>query len=452
MKVAIIGYGIDGKSAAAHWLAKGDEITVCDSKDFLADLPEGVVGKFGIDHMKNLDGFDVIVRSSGIRPQAIIDANGGHPEISDKITSGLIEFLQLCPSRNIIGVTGTKGKGTTCMLIKNMLAASGKTTHLCGNIGIAALDLLPEIKPDDFVVLELSSFQLIDCHEQISTAVCLMIAPEHLNWHADLQEYFDAKAQLFANQLPEDRVVYNANNQESSAIAGKSPATTRLPYDVPSENNQPTNKSGSYVMGDAIYFQSQEVMKTREVKLPGRHNLENLCAAIAAVWTFIGGNLGVIRQVAKSYSGLPHHTEYLAEIDGVTYINDSYSTMPDATIAALAAIPGRKVLILGGGSKNLAYDHMINAIEAADIRHIVLMGSLADEIADKLRANGINNLSFSQNGMADIIKEAQKFAEPGDTVLLSPGFPAKGDGFFIDNVDRGNQFKSLLGFAPADHH
>lgn len=186
--------------------------------------------------------------------------------------------------------------------------------------------------------------------------------------------------------------------------------------------------------------------------LPGRHNLENICAAITIVWPYLGGDIEAIKQVVTTFSGLPHHTEYVTTIDGVKYYNDSYSTMPDATIAALQAIPGTKVLILGGGSKNLPLDAMMNAVVQADIRHIILMGSLAEELSAMLEARNIHNYSFSRNGMADIVASAQQHAQPGDVVLLSPGLPAKGDGFFIDNVDRGNQFKSILGVTPHDTH
>ncbi len=452
MKVAILGYGIDGKSSVPHWIAKGDNVTVCDQRDLTGQLPQGVAGHFGDAHMQNLHEFDVIVRSSGIRPQIILDANPDHPEIAARITSGLAEFLHECPSSNLIGITGTKGKGTTSTLVTNMLKAAGKTTHLCGNIGIAALQLLPEIKPDDYVVLELSSFQLIDCHERVPTAACLMIAPEHLNWHADMQEYLDAKAQLFLHQQPEDRAIFNNRSDYSKEIVSHSPATTHIAYEVPPLGEEPVATDGAYVRGDSIYYQEAAIMKTSEVKLPGRHNLENVCAAIAIVWPFLGGNTDTIHQVTRTFSGLPHHTEYVATIDGVAYYDDSYSTMPDATIAALAAIPGEKVLILGGGSKNLPLENMMDVVAAADLRHIVLMGSLAEGLQTMLDERNVTTYSFSRNGMADIVKEAQKYAQPGDVVLLSPGLPAKGDGFFIDNVDRGNQFKACLGITPSDDH
>jgi len=451
MKVAILGYGIDGKVSAEYWANNGDEVTICDQKPGLK-APDKFQTRLGPDHMRNLHDFDLIVRTSGIHPRTILEANPDHHEIAARITNGMAEFLRVCPSPKLIGITGSKGKGTTSTLVTKILQAAGKTVHLGGNIGIAALEMLPKIKPDDFVVLELSSFQLIDNRQRVPTAACLMMAPEHLNWHTDMAEYYEAKAQLFVHQLPEDRAIYNARDKGSQEIVFRSPATIKQGYEVPPDNEPTAHKDGGYVEGDSIYYQDTEIMPIKDVKLLGRHNLENVCAAITIVWPFIDGNLDAIRQVVSTFTGLPHHTEYVTTIDDVIYYNDSYSTMPDATIAALQAIPGKKVLILGGGSKNLPLDNMIEAVAKADLRHIVLMGSLAKELEKMLIAKGVTNYSFSTNGMADIITEAKKYAQPGDIVLLSPGLPAKGDGFFIDNVDRGNQYKACLGVAVTNHH
>jgi len=450
MKVAIIGYGIDGRMSADYWHAKGDEVTICDQKTDLK-VPEFFKTQLGDDHLKNLHEFDAIVRTPGLRPQIIIDANPGHPEVAEKITTSLNEFLRVCPSKNVIGITGTKGKGTTSTLLVKILQAAGKQAIIGGNIGIAALELLDKIKEGDYVILELSSFQLIDLKVRIPTAACLMIAPEHLNWHADLEEYYDAKAQLFKLQKPEDLAVYNKRSDLSHRIASASPGKL-LAYDVPPLGQDPLTKEAGYVMDDKIYYQDTEVMPIKDVKLLGRHNLENICAAISLAWPFIDGDLEAIKKIATSFTGLPHHTEYVTTINDVVYYNDSYSTMPDATVAALEAIPGKKVLILGGGSKNLPLENMMDAVAKADLRHIVLMGSLAKQLEEMLLERGIKNYTFSQNGMKDIITESQKYAKPGDIVLLSPGLPAKGDGFFIDNVDRGNQFKAGLGLSVSDNH
>ncbi|GAC1387950.1 MAG: UDP-N-acetylmuramoyl-L-alanine--D-glutamate ligase [Candidatus Saccharimonadales bacterium] len=451
MKVAIVGFGIEGKVSAAYWSRLGADVTICDQKTDVI-LPENTHSQLGVDYLRDLKRFDVIVRTAGLHPNEILMANSEDPSIARRITTSLNEFIRVCPTQHVIGITGTKGKGTTSTLVTKILLAAGFKAHLGGNIGIAPLEMLLNIQPQDWVVLEMSSFQLIDFTGHVPLAACLMIAPEHLNWHADLKEYYAAKSQLFIHQLKSDQAIYNANSVQSQSIVALSPALTKTAYEVPDEDAVPTLKQGSYVSGETIYYQNEKIMSTRDVKLLGRHNLENVCAAITIVWPIISGNVEAIRQVVSSFSGLPHHTEFVTNINDVSYYNDSYSTMPEATIAALKAIPGQKVLILGGGSKNLPLDDMISAIAAAPIRHVVLIGSLAQDLAQKLTAVGVTNYSFSMNGMADIVAEAQKYAHPGDIVLLSPGLPAKGDGFFIDNVDRGNQFKACLGQDVTSTH
>lgn len=442
MKAAIIGYGIEGKVSAAYWAAMGADITICDQKAELT-LPDGYLSQLGPDHLNGLEKFDVIVRTAGIRPQLILDANQEHPEIIDRITTSMNEFVRVCPSKNVIGITGTKGKGTTSTLVTKMLQAAGKTAHLGGNIGIAPLEMLPAIKPDDWVVLEMSSFQLIDFTGHIPIAACLMMAPEHLNWHPDLEEYFTAKSQLFAHQLLSDTTVYNIRSKESKDIASKSKGTL-LGYDVPADGQTLTSKDAAYVLDGTIYYQQTPVMPVSDIKLLGRHNQENICAAISLVWSIIEGNVEAIKEVATTFTGLAHHTEYVTTINGVKYIDDSYSTMPNAAIAAIAAVPEPKVMITGGVDKGISLDDMITAIASADIRHVVLIGSMAEAIKGMLAAKGFDKVSLSTNDMPSIVAEAQKYAQPGDVVLLSPGCAAKGDGYFIDGTDRGNQFKQVL--------
>ncbi|MBI1857082.1 UDP-N-acetylmuramoyl-L-alanine--D-glutamate ligase [Candidatus Saccharibacteria bacterium] len=496
MKVAIIGYGIDGQASAKYWATQGDEVTVCD-KNTAIEIPDTYQKRVGPDYMKDLEVFDVIVRTSGIHPKIIAQQNPDHPEIMDRVTTGLNEFLRVCPSRNIIGITGTKGKGTTSTLIAKMLAANGLQVHLCGNIGIAPLEVLSKVHTSDWVVLELSSFQLIDLKRSVPTAVCLMVAPDHLDWHDDMDEYVSSKAQLFKLQESSGRAIFNRLSPLSIAIVSHSSASKES-YECPPEKIEPSNREGAYVSQGKIHYNEIEIMPIAEVVMSGRHNLENICAAITVVWPIINGNLldlrkappspdqlisagsglssldvamatspsvkplsaradlawertilrksslAIIRSVISSFTGLKHHLEFINEMGGVKYYDDSYSTMPDATIAALAAIIEPKVLILGGGSKELDLTNMVKAVSRSNVRHVVLQGSLAQELQKMLEKAGFTNFSHSENTMSAIVAEAKKYAEPGDVVLLSPGLPAKGDGYFIDNVDRGNQFKQIV--------
>lgn len=447
MKVVIVGYGIEGKTSARYWHDKGDEVTVCDKKANL-QIPPEFASSLGDDHLKNLHEFDLIVHTPGIRVDTILAANPEHPEISERITTNLNEFLRVCPAKNVIGITGTKGKGTTATLTTKILQAAGKSVRLGGNIGTAPLDMLKSVQAGDIVVLELSSFQLFDLSERIPTAACLMIAPEHLNWHKSLDEYYEAKGRLFALQQPGDRTVYNARNDLSKQLAFKSPGT-KQGYDVPPEGEQAQLKEAAYVKAGHIYYQDARIMPVDAVAMPGRHNLENICAAISLAWPFLDGDVGAIPTVVTSFTGLPHHLEYVARVDDITYYNDSYSTMPDATIAALEAIPGTKVLILGGTDKGLPFDNMIAAVAKSDVRHVILIGSQAENLKKLLEAQGVSSLTLGPNDMLGIVELARRQAQSGDVVLLSPGCAAKGDGYFIDNVDRGNQFKAVVASFQA---
>jgi len=211
MKIAILGYGSQGRAAYEYW-RDGNEITICDGNSKL-ELPTDVNTQLGADHLKGLERFDLLVRSPIVHPRAIVAANS--PDILAKVTTVTNEFLRVCPTKNVIGVTGTKGKGTTSTLIALMLEAAGHRVHLGGNIGIPPLDMLKnDIQPDDWVVLELANFQLIDLQHSPRIAVCLMVVPEHLDWHTDPAEYFAAKTQLFRWQTAEDFAIYFADNDE----------------------------------------------------------------------------------------------------------------------------------------------------------------------------------------------------------------------------------------------
>src|SRR5688500_762128 len=187
MKVAIIGYETEGRLNYEYWLAKGADITICD-QDPDKDIPAGVPAQLGPGYLQNLEGFDVVVRTAGINPSIILAANAG---LEGKITTAINEFLQVCPTKNVIGVTGTKGKGTTSTLITKLLEASGKQVFLGGNIGVSPFSFLPQLTPDSWVVLELSSFQLYDLKHSPHIGVCLLVVPEHLNWHTDMDDYIN---------------------------------------------------------------------------------------------------------------------------------------------------------------------------------------------------------------------------------------------------------------------
>ena len=441
MKVAILGYGLEGQAAYEYW-REGNEITVCDRNEAVA-LPAGVASQLGADYLKGLDRFELIVRSPNIHPRDIVTAND--PAILEKVTSNLNEFLSVCPTKNIVGVTGTKGKGTTSTLIAKLLGANDKRVHLGGNIGIAPLAMLKNpIEPDDWVVLELSSFQLIDLRTSPHIAVCLMVIPEHQNWHDSIDEYYEVKSQLFAHQTQEDFAVYFAENETSKQIAHAG-AGQKIPYFAP---------PGAVVKDEAIVVGGQTICRTSELKLLGKHNWQNVCAAVTAVWQAGGHNVSSMQAVLTSFTGLEHRLQFIRELNGVQYYDDSFGTTPETAIVAIEAFSKPKVIILGGSTKGADFDTLAEILKASDIRQIILMGnptntehpSDSPKIEATLGKHGIRNVtSLIRPGgpsIAEVVQAARATAKDGDVVLLSAAC-ASFD-MFNNYKERGEQFSQAV--------
>lgn len=432
MKIAILGFGKQGQSALEYWSSPENSITVCDLNKS-SGLPSGVTPKLGSDYLQDLDNFDLIVRSPSIHPRDIVAANG--KAILDKVTTVTNEFMRRCPTKNTIGVTGTKGKGTTSTLITKMLEAAGKTVHLGGNIGIPPLELLKNnIQPDDWVVLELANFQLIDLNYSPHIAVCLMVEPEHLNWHADMDEYIRTKQQLFVHQTADDIAIYFSENKYSKQIASAGKAQT-IPFFTP---------PGAFVESGFVGIEGQIICNVSEIKLLGKHNWQNICAAITAVWQ-ITQNTDAMHAVLSTLSGLPHRIEFVRQIGGVRYYNDSFSSAPGATIAAIEAIPGSKVLIMGGVDKNHDLTELTMKIceHKNELRQILIIGEVANKVANALDQAKVTNFEVLTGvNMEQIVRRASSVAEDGDTVILSPG--TSSFDMFKNFEDRGLQFKEAV--------
>ncbi|HVV25725.1 MAG TPA: UDP-N-acetylmuramoyl-L-alanine--D-glutamate ligase [Candidatus Saccharimonadales bacterium] len=430
MKIAILGYGAQGRAAYEYWRV-GNEITVCDGNEQV-ELPAGAARRLGPDHLKDLDGFDLIVRSPIVHPRDVVAANS--PAILDKVTTVTNEFFRVCPSKHIIGVTGTKGKGTTSTLIANMLAADGRRVHLGGNIGIPPLDMLKDdIRPEDWVVLELANFQLIDLSYSPPVGVCLMVVAEHLDWHADEAEYVAAKSRLFERQTSDDVAIYFAENDTSRQIAAHG-AGRKIPYFAP---------PGATAANGVIVIDGQRICSTDELKLLGKHNWQNVCAAVTAVWQ-VTQNIEAMRTVLTSFSGLEHRLELVRELDGVRYYDDSFGTAPETAVVAIQAFSQPKVVILGGSDKGADYGQLARVIAESNIRKILLIGEQAARIGTALAAAGVDSGLVMPGGhnINEIAAAARAAAQPGDVVLLSPAC-ASFD-MFKNYKDRGEQFKKAV--------
>lgn len=438
MKIAILGYDMEGRVSYEYYKRQGHTVVIHDQNVDLA-VPLGASAVLGETYLDNLDSYDLLLRTPGLHPQKILDKN---PGVSSKIWSGTNEFFKVCPTKNIIGVTGTKGKGTTSTLVARILEASGHTVHLGGNIGKAALAMLPDIHADDWVVLELSNFQLCDIQSSPTIATCLMTVPEHLDFHATAEEYFAAKANLFLHQTTTDTAIYNALSQMSVRIASQSNAT-KITYEVPAApNDTPEHRGGAYVQDGGIYFADAYVCAVTDVELLGRHNLENVCAAIATTWHIVAGNVMAIKQALLGYKGLEHRLEFVAEKHGIRYYDDSFATTPETTIAAMRAFEEPKIMILGGSDKGISLQPVIDEVLHSNVRHVIAVGYMADVFVDGLADQDFFAVTTIRSNMHDIVQAATEEAQTGDVVLLSTAC-ASFD-MFKNYKDRGEQFKQTV--------
>ncbi|MGZ6005478.1 MAG: UDP-N-acetylmuramoyl-L-alanine--D-glutamate ligase, partial [Candidatus Saccharimonadales bacterium] len=269
-----------------------------------------------------------------------------------------------------------------------------------------------ELTPESWVVLELSSFQLIDLKHSPHISVCLMVVPEHLNWHADLQEYVHAKANLFEHQSPEDIAIYFADSENSEQIAASSYGR-KIPY---------FDDPGAVEKDGVIQIDGHAICEIHELKLLGTHNWQNICAAVTAVW--IAGaemqNVEAIRSVLTTFTGLPHRLEMVRELDGVKYYDDSFGTSPETAMVAIEAFREPEILILGGRSKGIAFDELAAFIAMSEnVKQVITIGETGPEIAALLRANGYQDVVEGGRNIDEIVKLAHDLARPGDIVLLS---------------------------------
>jgi len=450
MKIGIVGWGVEGQSAYRYFGPEHEYLIVNEEPrdDFPAETEKlkiqfiaterqpGVTSN--VDDLSYLDGIkdcDKIVITPTSRKN-LEKLFPGDEDFWSKTTTNQHIFFEEVKTKNIIGITGTKGKGTTSTLIAKMLEASGKKVFLGGNIGRPVLDFINEVQPTDWVVLELANFQLYKFPYSPHVAVCLMITSEHMDWHPNMDDYIAAKANLFAHQTKDDIAVYLAGNQYSEQIAGESPGK-KIPYFA--NPGARVLDEGKIVIGDQ---DETEVIRTNELKLVGEHNWQNVCAAVTTVWQ-IEPNLEAMRSVLRSFSGLEHRLEFIRELKHVIYYDDSFGTTPDTAIVALRAFVQPVVLIAGGWDKGQKWDELIEEIAQKDrVRHVITIGKTGPVIAQMLRDKHFSAVTEGLEKMPDIVAEAKRVAQAGDVVLLSCG--TSSFGLFQDYKDRGNQFKQAV--------
>ena len=418
-KIAIIGEGLEGLSSAKYLKEHGAKVTILDKKQ-------------GEDYLDGLEKYDLIVRSPGVKPQLL--------EKYKNVTSQTKLFFDLCPAR-IIGITGTKGKGTTSSLIYEMLKKQGFDSYLGGNIGVPPFDFLDKLNVHSIVVLEVSSFQLLDLDKSPNIAVLLMTTSEHLDYHKDINEYIDAKRNILRFQKEEDSAVIN---KDYLASRESDVETNGQIYYVTSIDKA---QRGCFVKENAVWIRNKDleekVINTNDILIPGEHNWENACASAMAA-NLAGVQIHNIAQVLKTFKGLEHRLELVASINGVKYYDDSFSTAPETAIAAINAFKNPEILILGGSSKSSDFKLLGEAIsKAKNIKAIIGIGAEWQRIKAQLRIhNSELIITEGADSMEKVVLAAYKIAAPGDVVLLTPAC-ASFD-MFRNYKDRGEQFKQQV--------
>lgn len=455
-KVAVIGAGVSHRRCLPMLYDLGAVLTLCDQKE----KPED----FG-DYAKTLQRLQVRLclgqrYTDGFAGQDIILRTPGYeyykPELQAAkaagalVTSEVELFFAFCPCE-IIAVTGSDGKTTTTTLIAEMLKSAGeRRVFLGGNIGAPLLPMLPEVKPDDIAVVELSSFQLISMHQSPTVAVVTNVTPNHLDHHKDMREYVDAKRNILRWQKPGDRSVLGYENAITRAMAtdchGEVVWFTRL---RDTQNGAFLRSSDDWLCyadkasGDVI-----SVMPRGEVKLRGEHNVENLLAAIAAVWGRVP--LRAMRAVGSTFAGVEHRLEPVRTLDGVQYFNDSIASSPTRTIAGLHSFAQKVILIAGGYDKKIPYEPLAPEL-IAHVKTLVLMGQTAGKIESALCAEpdfaGSDIQIKHANTMEEAVLMARSAATPGDVVLFSPA-SASFDRYPNFEV-RGRDFKRVVNALPT---
>ena len=445
-KVAIIGLGVSNQPLIDYMHKYKAKVTVFDNR-IIEDIPKETIKKitdyamdfsFGPNNLSKLKGFDIIFRSPSCLPTV--------PELVEEAKRGAIVtteielLMKLCPGK-VIGITGSDGKTTTTTLIYEILKQNGYNCYLGGNIGTPLFTKLSEMTPDDIVVLELSSFQLMGMEISPEISVITNITPNHLNVHSSYEEYIDAKKSIYKYQDEKGILVLNYDN----------PVTKNLDKEA---NGKVVFFSSKHKLDDGIILDDniikecndklrRHILNTNSVNLRGTHNYENICAALAATKTLVDIEDAI--NVVKNFSGVQHRLEFVREIDGVKWYNDSIGTSPTRTIAGLNSFSEKIVLIAGGYDKHLDYTPIAKPI-LENVSKLILIGDTAPKIFDAVKEEAekqnIDLPIYMCDKFEDIKNTDKKIAKPGEIVLFSPA-SASFD-MFKNFEERGNKFKELV--------
>ena len=448
-RIGVIGYGVSNRPLVRVLLDAGCDVTVCDKRaaEEMGEagtelLSKGGKLRSGADYLEGLD-FDVIFRTPGVLPT--VPQLKAAADRGAVLTSEMEAFCALCPCR-IVAITGSDGKTTTSTITAKLLEAAGYTVHLGGNIGTPLFDRLPEIRPEDFVVLELSSFQLHSMQCSPDRAIITNISPNHLDVHSDFEDYVTAKQNIYRNQKSDGVLVLNAKDAHTPEFAADAKGEVRL------FSSKGPVENGTYLQYEILcradHGETEAYLEASDIRIPGLHNVENYLAALAAVGDLITREQ--FAQVAKSFPGVPHRMEYLRTINGVKFYNDSIASSPTRTIAGLHALPVPPIVILGGHDKHIPFDTLGDEL-CLHAKAAVLCGETADRIAEAIKASKHFDADRFPVIVLDNFRSAVQVAYGlggnGDIVTLSPACSSFDR--FKNFEERGNIFREIvMGMEP----
>jgi len=452
-KIAILGYGIEGRAVTKYLLRHGfKSLTIYDERVEIKELPEGVKTQLGEKAFLNLLGQEVIFRSPGIallRPEL-----RSVKEAGAEFTSQTEYFFENCPCQ-IIGISGTKGKGTTTVLTSEILKKGAKRVFVGGNLGNPPIDFLDELTPDDIVVLELSSFQLEDLSLSPHLAIVLNVSSDHLDYHSSVTEYKRAKEALVKHQKENDIAIINMDYEGSRAFstlgAGKKYGYSKGPHGE-------STLQDAHFEGENIVIFGEVVAQKKDIALRGEHNYENALPACLVGKLFGIENEDIITAL-REFIGLPHRLEFVCEKNGVKYFNDSFSTTPETSIAGVRAFTEPLILIAGGSEKFSDFTLWARACAlATNLKTILLIGLTADRMEEALQGAIAENDNpkptplqiIRAKSLEDAFLMLKTQALPGDIVLLSPACASFDQ--FENYKKRGEAFRKLAKEGQAKVH
>lgn len=429
-KIAVLGLGVSNRPLVRLLLEYGCDVIGCDRtprENIDQEVLElGCKLSLGENYLENVQA-DLLFRTPGMHPD--------HPAIAAlrsrgaEVTSEMEVFFSVCPC-HIIAVTGSDGKTTTTTLVSEMLKKSGKTVWLGGNIGTPLLPLVKQMQPEDYAVVELSSFQLMDMHHSPARAVVTNLAPNHLDVHKDMEEYVAAKTNIFRYQGKEDLLILNGDNAITDGFTGK--GITR--------KFSRQGQAHVCIREGFICRGGQPVLAVEDILLPGVHNIENYMAAIAVVEGLVSDE--DIRYVAKNFGGVEHRIELVRIKDGVRFYNDSIASSPSRTIAGLRSFPEKVILIAGGYDKHIPYDELGPEI-CKHVKKLFLGGATGPQIRAAVEnCGGQQPEIYDCENFEDAVRQAAKAARAGDVVLMSPASAAFDQ--FKNFMVRGAFYKKLV--------